>query len=152
MTTLIQKLRQILALRLTTNFTTTNLTATTTALSFNIGANEVWVVDVQLTAQCSSTGGMKYAVAAPAGATIEGWVYSSTTTITTLSYQRLTAIATLTATALHTVATTPAPDILRFTIVNAGTAGVVVIQAASVTSGQTTTVFAGSWLHAQRVA
>lgn len=152
MATLVQKLRQILALRLMTNFTTTNLTATSTALSFNIAANEVWVVDVQLTAQCSGTGGSKYAVAAPAGATIEGWVYSSTTTITTVSYQRLTAIATLNATSLHTVATTPAPDILRFTIVNGGTSGVVALQGASVTTGQTTTVFAGSWLRAQRVA
>jgi len=152
MAALVQTLRQFLALRLSSNFTTTNLTATSTALSFNIGANEVWIVDVQLTAQCSSTGGVKYAVTAPASATIEGWVYSSTSAIATLLYQRLTAINTLTTTALHTVATTPAPDIIRLTIVNSATPGVVAIQAASVTSGQTTTVFAGSWLRAQRVA
>ncbi len=152
MSTLVQKPRQFLAVRLAANFTTTATAAASTALSFQIAANEVWVVDVQITAQCSSTGGSKYAIAAPAGATIEGWIYSSTSAITTLSYQRLTAIATLNTTALHTVATTPAPDIIRFTIINGATVGTVAIQAASVTSGQTTTVFAGSWLRAQRVA
>ena len=69
--------------------------------------------------------------------------------ITTLSYQRLTAINTLTATAMHTVATTPAPDRIYFVVV-AGATGVVALQAASKTSGQTTTVFANSSLVAQR--
>jgi hypothetical protein len=149
---MIKRLREFLAVSLTANFTTTATAATSTALTFAIGANEVWVVDVQLTAQCSSTGGSKYAVAAPTGATIEGWIYSSLAAITTLSYQRLTAINTLNATALHTVATTPAPDVLRFTITNGSTAGAVTIQAASGTSGQTTTLFLGSALRAQRVS
>src|SRR5215469_7795096 len=139
-----QLLRQLLALRLTSNFTTTSTSAQPTALSFSIGDNEVWIVDCQITAQCSSTGGIAYAVAAPTGATIEGWVKSSTSAITTLSYQRLTAINTLTSTALHTVATTPAPDMIRFTITNGSTAGVVTIEVASKTSGQTTTLFLGS--------
>lgn len=152
MAALVQKLRQFLALRLTANFTTTNATATSTALSFNIAANEVWTVDVQLTAQCSSTGGVKFAVAAPTGATIEGWIYASSSSATTLLYQRLTAIGTLMAAAAYTVATTPAPGILRFTIVNGATAGQVTIQAASGVAAQTTTIFAGSWLQAQRVA
>lgn len=152
MASLVQKLRERFAVRLTTNFTTTATGATSTALTFNIAANEVWVVDVQLTTQCSSTGGVKYAISAPTGATIEGWIYSSTSAITTLSYQRLTAIATLNTTALHTVAATPAPDVIRFTIINGSTAGQVTIQAASVTSGQTTTIFTGSSLRAQRAA
>ena len=147
---LLQRLRERVAVSLLSNFTTTNLTATNTSLSFSIGPNETWTVDVQLTAQCSGPGGIKYSVAAPIGAGIEGWIYSSTNAILTLSYQRLVAIATLNATALHTVASTPAPDVLRFTITNGVTAGSVVIQAASVTSGQTTTVFAGSWLSARR--
>jgi hypothetical protein len=152
MAALVKRLREQVALSLANTFTTTNIIATSTGLVFNIGANEVWVVDVQLTAQCSSTGGVKYAVAAPAGATIEGWIYSSTSAITTLSYQRLTATNTLNTTALHTVATTPAPDIIRFVITNSSTAGAVTIQAASGTSGQTTTVFTGSSLVARRIA
>ena len=149
---MVNRLREWLAVRLSSNFTTTNATATSTALTFAIAANEVWVVDIQLTAQCSSTGGVKYAVAAPTGATIEGWLYSSTSAITTLSYQRFTAIGTLTSTLVHTVATTPAPDVIRFTITNAGTAGSVTIQAASGTSGQATTIFSGSSLVARRAA
>jgi hypothetical protein len=149
---MIKRLREFVATSLASTFTTTVVTATSTALSFNIKVGETWVVDVQVTAQCTSTGGTKYAISAPTGATIEGWIYSSTTAITTLSYQRLTAINTLNATALHTVATTPAPDVIRFTITNPTTAGVIAVQAASVTAGQITTLFTGSNLRAQRVA
>jgi hypothetical protein len=149
---LVKRLREFLAVRLAANFTTTVVAATSTALTFNIGPNEVWSVDVQITAQCSGNGGSKYAVAAPAGATIEGWIYSSTNAVTTLSYQRLTAVGALNATPLHTVTTTPAPDVIRFVITNGSTAGTVAIQAASVTAGQTTTLFLGSGLVAVRIA
>jgi type IV secretory pathway VirB6-like protein len=144
-------LRELLAVELAANFTTTLATAVATALTFQVQAGEVWIVDVQATTQCSATGGVKYAVAAPAASTIEGWVYSSGAAITTLVYQRLTAIGTLTATLLHTVATTPGPDVIRFVIV-AGATGAVTIQAASGTAGQTTTVFQGSSLSAIRAA
>lgn len=148
----LRQLRSFVALRLSSNFTTTSNSAQPTLLTFDIEANEVWIVDVQLTAQCSSTGGVKYAVAAPTGATIEGWVDSSGAAITTLVYQRLTAISTLTTTAMHTVATTPGGDKLRFTITNGSTAGSVTIQAASGTNTQTTTIFSGSSLVARRAA
>lgn len=149
---MVRRLREWVTAALVSNFTTTAATATATLLSFNVGVNEVWIVDVQLTAQCSSTGGVKYAVAAPTGATIEGWVYSSGAAILTLIYQRLTAIGTLTSTLVHTVATTPAPDMLRFTVTNGSTTGAVTVQAASGTPGQTTTIFAGASLTAHRVS
>ncbi len=149
---MVKRLREYLAVRLAANFTTTVVAATATTLTFNVGPNEVWFVDVQITAQCSAAGGSKYAVTAPAGATIEGWIYSSTGAILTLSYQRLVAINTLNATALHTVATTPGPDIIRFVVTNGATAGAVAIQAASVTAGQTTTLFQASGLEATRIA
>ena len=151
MPALVQRLREFAAARLAVNFTTTVVGATSTLLTFNVLPNEVWIVDAQLTTQCSGTGGMKYAVAAPALSTIEGWVKSSGAAILTLIYQRLVAIATLTATAMHTVATTPGPDTLRFTITAGANGGPVAIQAASVTAGQTTTIFAGSWISARRV-
>jgi hypothetical protein len=69
---LVKRLREALALQLAANFTTTVVAATSTALSFNVAANEVWVVDVQLTAQCSGVGGSKYSIATPAGADMEG--------------------------------------------------------------------------------
>lgn len=148
---MIKRLREWVA---STNavFTTTVVApATVGALNFAVVSGEKWVVECKLTTQCSGVGGVLYAVSAPAGSTIEGWVQSSTALITTLSYQRLTAINTLIATALHTVATTPGPDRIFFVVV-AGATGTVAIQAASVTAGQTTTVFANSSLIAQRAA
>jgi hypothetical protein len=147
----IQRLRESVRAFLSANFTTTVVTAGNTALTFQVISGEVWIVDVQLTVQCSGTGGVKIAIGAPAGSTIDGWYLSSLGAITTLSYQRLTAINTLTATATHTVATTPAPDVIRFTI-TAGATGAVTIQAASVTNGQTTTIFTRSALKAERAA
>ena len=149
---MLKRLREFLGVRLAANFTTTVVTATATGLTFSINANEVWAVDVQLTTQCSGIGGVKYEIAAPTGATIEGWVLSSGAAITTLVYQRITAINTLTATATHTVATTPGPDIIRFTVANGATVGAITIDLASVTAGQTTTVFALSSLTAIRIA
>ena len=131
---------------LTSNFTTTANTATSTNLTFPIAANEIWNVDIEITCQCSNTGGVKFAIAAPTGATIEGWILSSTGVITTPSYQRITAINTLNATAVHTVATTPGPDTIRFVVRNSTNAGNITLQAASGTNGQTTTIFANSCL------
>ncbi len=136
--------------RLNANATTTAVTATNTNLSFAMAANEVWEVEFQGTVQCSGIGGVKFAIGAPAGATIEGWIVSSTSAILTKSEQRVNAINTLSATALHTVATTPGSDTLKFTIVNGSTAGNCVLQIASVTSGQTTTVSLGSYWKARR--
>jgi len=148
---LVQRLRESVRAFLAANFTTTVVTATSTLLTFQVVSGEVWIVDVQMTVQCSGTGGVKVAVGAPAGSTVEGWYLSSLGAITTLSYQRITAINTLTATATHTVATTPTPDVMRFTI-TAGATGAVSVQAASVTNGQTTTIFTRSSLKAERAA
>ena len=135
-------------IRLSSNFTTTVNTSTATNLSFNMATGEVWIVEVNITAQCSSTGGVKYAIAAPAGSVVEGWLFSSTSALTTLSHQRITAINTLTTTAVHTIANTPAPDRISFTIVCGGTGGTCSINAASGTAAQTTTLFANSSLTA----
>lgn len=148
---MLKRLREWAAYASATFTTTATAAANVSTLQFPVAAGEVWVVECQLTAQCSGTGGVAYAIAAPAGSTIEGWVLSSTSTITTLSYQRITAINTLTTTAVHTVATTPAPDRVVFTI-TAGATGTVALQAASKTSGQTTTVFANASMVAQRAA
>ena len=113
-----------------------------------MATGEVWIVEVNITAQCSSTGGVKYAIAAPAGSVVEGWLFSSTSALTTLSHQRITAINTLTTTAVHTIANTTAPDRISFTIVCGGTGGTCSINAASGTAAQTTTLFANSSLTA----
>lgn len=134
---------------LTSNFTTTVVTATPTAFTWPVVDAERWDLECNLTTQCSSTGGSKYSISAPATSTIEGWIMASTSAITTLSYQRITAISTLNATATHTVATTPGPDKIHARIVVVGS-GSITLNAASVTNGQTTTIFAGSFCRARR--
>lgn len=151
MALVLKKLRERVEAFLSANFTTTLATAVSTNLTFQALANEVWVVDVQMTVQCSAAGGVKLAIGAPAGATVEGWFYSSGAAILTLIYQRITAINTLLATLTHTVATTPAGDVVRFLVTIGATPGAVTIQLASGTAGQTTTAFAGSWMKARRV-
>lgn len=137
---------------LSANYTNATTTETATNLSFAIAANEVWLVQVQFTWQCSSTGGSKCQINAPTGATIEGWFEGSTSSITTLTYQRITAINSLTGTAANTVATTPSPGYIWVRIKNSSTAGTVSFGAASVTSTQTTTIFAGATLIAFKMA
>jgi hypothetical protein len=129
---------------LSANATTTIATNTNTNLTFTIGVSEVWLLQFSLTAQCSSTGGVKYQITAPVGATVEGWIESSTSTITTFTYQRITAINTLNGTATHTVATTPGADYIWVRVKNSTTAGTCGLGFASVTATQTSTIFAGS--------
>lgn len=136
---------------LAANYTNATTSQVATNLSFAIAANEVWLMQVQFTAQCSSTGGSKFQINAPTGATIEGWYEGTTSSLTALTYQRITAINTLTGTASNTVATTPAPGYIWVRIKNSSTAGTVSFGAASVTSTQTTTVFAGAVLTAFKV-
>lgn len=132
------------------NATSTIVTNTNTNLGFVIGANEVWIMELSLSAQCSGTGGSKFQISAPTGATIEGWYQGTTTGLTVFTYQRITAINTLTGTAAHTVATTPAPDTILVRIKNGATPGTVSLGFASVTAGQTTTIFAGSFMRAYK--
>lgn len=136
---------------LSANATSTLATNTDTNLSFAIAANEVWEVEIEFTGQCSGTGGSKFQISAPAGCTIEGWYYGTTTTITTFTNQRITAINTLTGTAAMTVATTPAPNIIWVRVKNSSTAGNIKLGFASGTAAQTTTIFAGAKMIAQKV-
>lgn len=135
---------------LNSNFTTTLATAVSTALTVRVKNGEKWKIEFDGTVQCSSTGGVKFAIATPGGSTVEGWLDSSTSAITTLSKQRITAGNTLTGTATHTVATTPGPDRIVATV-TAGADGAITIQAASNTASQTTTIFAGATLKATRL-
>jgi hypothetical protein len=136
---------------LLSNATTTATTNTNTNLSFSAAANELWVLELNWTAQCSSTGGSKFQITAPTGSTVEGWYQGTTAAVTTLTNQRITAINTLTATAAHTVATTPAPDRICVRVKVGATPGTIALGFASVTAAQTTTIFAGASMRAFKV-
>lgn len=144
-------LGNIPSMKLNANYTNSTVTAANTTLQFYAQPGEVFKIEFNGTTQCSGIGGSKYQITAPAGATVEGWLYSSAAAITTLSYQRIVAINTLNATATHTVATTPGPDRIVATVTIGATGGVVAIAAASVTAAQITTIFAGSSLTARKV-
>ena len=126
------------------NAITTIVANTNTLLSFSAAINEVWLIEINMTVQCSGVGGSKFQITAPTGATVEGWVDSTGAAITTMVRQRITAINTLNATAMHTVANIPAPDFIWARVKMSTTAGNISLGFASVTAGQTTTIFAGA--------
>lgn len=138
-------------LSLAANFTTTSTSATSTNLAFPIRAGETWILEFDGIMQCSSTGGCAYAIGAPGGTTVTGWLDSTTSGINSRSVEQITVPNSLTTTAVHTVATTPTTDRLVATV-TAVADGNITIQAASVTSMQTTTIFAGATLRARRAA
>ena len=126
--------------------------ATSTYLQFTMSANESWKFQAHLTVYCQGAGGMKYSISAPTGATMEAWLYSSTTALTTLSYQRMTTIgmATYTSTAVHTTAALIGNDRIEGILQNGATPGTFSINFASVTTGITSSIFPNSSLMVQR--
>jgi hypothetical protein len=136
------------ALALGADFTTSDDRATPTALTFPVKSGEVWAIDLLATAQCDGADGSRYAVAAPAGSTVEGWLDSTADSLATRALEHLT--DTVLTAPVHTVANKPAPDRISATV-KAGADGAITIQAASLTNGQTTTIAAGATLRARRV-
>lgn len=134
-----------LGVRLTSDFTTTLATNTDTGLSFAVAANEVWMIDIQLTLT-SPAAGTRIQITTPASATVEGWALlgAATSVINT----RLTAINTLTT---ITTAAATTSVIVRVLVANSSNAGTIALGACSVTATQTTTILAKSFLMAQRV-
>jgi hypothetical protein len=137
--------------RLAANYTNATAALTNVGLGWAIGANEVWTSEFNLSGQCSGAGGTKFAITVPAGATIEAECLGITTGVTAVTSSRITASGAATAQTFYVVATVPGPVWIRVTVVNGATAGAVALQAESVTSGQTTTLFAGSYCTARPV-
>ena len=125
-----------------------------TPLSFTMQAGETWMCNAYLTAQASNARGMVYAISSSAGtvADVEGWVYGVLNSITTLSRQRLTAVNTKIGTLIHTQANTPGPDEIQLCIINPSVATTISIAVAVSNTGDTVTVFRGSYIHARKIA
>jgi hypothetical protein len=131
------------AVYLTSNFTTTNITATNTNLTFAIAANEKFIVDIEGTcSKAISTTGLKFAIAAPAGCTISGVQYGGGATLVAPVPSVISAINTLGATLATGIGVT-VPFRIHVTVINSSTAGNITLQCASVTSN-TATVYAGA--------
>lgn len=138
--------------RLAANYTNATTSLTNVGLGFAIGANENWTGEFNLSGQCSGTGGTKFAITVPAGATIEAECLGITSAVTAITSSRITASGAATTQTFYVASAVPGPVWIRFTVVNGSTAGAVQLQAESVTSGQTTTIFAGSYLTCRPVS
>ena len=129
---------------LTSDFTTSSVTPVSTNLTFAIGANAVFVVDVYGTCKkATSATGLKFAIAAPSGCVIKGFQLGGGATLAAaLVPSLITAINTL-GTALATGTNIEVAFALHFRVVNGATPGSITLQAATVTSN-VATVFAGA--------
>lgn len=134
---------------LTSDFTTTSATAQSTALTFPVRDGERWLVEFWGFAGCSTADGMKYAIGAPSGSTIDGILDSSLGSSTTDARVAITAVNTLTS-AVHTVAGGERDDYINARLTISGS-GSVTIQVASTTGGDTTTLRDLACLRAMRM-
>lgn len=136
---------------LSSDFTTTNATATSTNLTFAVTDSDIWLITFWLVWQTTDSNGQNFAIAAPSGATIECIGKGNATSATTWRYARVTAINTLTTVnyANFSPQLTPLYGFARVKM--SGTSGSITIQGANVTAGQTLTIKAGSYIDAKRV-
>jgi hypothetical protein len=129
---------------LTSNVTTSSVTAVTTGLTFPIAANEVFAVDVYGTcSKATSATGLKFAVTGPVSCAVKGFQLGGGATLAAaLVPSLITTISTL-GTVLATGTNIEVCFALHFRVVNGANAGSIVISFATVTSN-VATVYAGT--------
>jgi hypothetical protein len=144
------------AKRKTADQTSIIATATDCAdLTFAIGAGETWAFAFDIAQSCDNTGGVKFALTAPSGATLTANVVSCGAAIDTPARARITASGTLTI-AFNTFANATNAGAggtrITGTVFNDATAGNVTLQFAAGTATQTATVWAGASVVAHKVS
>lgn len=128
---------------LSSDATTTNLTATNTNLTFPIAANETWRIMVAGTAKNSTTGQVKIAIAAPTGCTMRGIVNGGGATMGSSTVnQALNAVNTLSA-GFATGNNVEVAFRFEGVVVNGANAGSITLQFAAGTTG-TATIYNGT--------
>lgn len=132
------------------DYTTTEATAQTTPLSVTVAKGDIWHVEFWGLAGCSTVNGMKYALKAPVGSTVSGTLHSSLGSATTLAYSTVSAPNTLSS-AVHTVAGGLRGDWMTARV-RVAADGVIAIQVASNTAGDTTTLGALATMRLTRTA
>lgn len=138
--------------RTTADRTTTSSTqGDVTDMSFAIGASETWAVEWFLSTQCSSTGGIRFAITVPSGATFRGVAEGTAASVTARTTSTLVTSGTAPAINFNNANFNGSVRITAV-IVNSTTEGTVQLQFASTTAGQTSTVYANSSQVARRVA
>lgn len=121
-----------------------------TGASFAVGANQVWEATFYLHCTSTGTGGQKYLVTAPSGATISKLSWGPSTAISNMRSAYTSGGAEGTAYS-NTAAIADFPALVHATITTAATAGTVQLQIANVTNGESQSVDDGS-LRATRIS
>jgi hypothetical protein len=121
------------------NVTTTSATAVdvTGLVTPTLPANSTWSFEIYLTVTCSGTGGLRFGFTAPSGADGALFIDGTVTTITT--YQQTSTAGALSAPAINRAAMSSLGKLYGRVIIGAN-AGVVQLQFASATGGQTSTI------------
>lgn len=131
--------------------TTSNTAANVNNMAFDIGANEVWSFEFFMQNGCSSTGGVKWAITTPAGASFIAVADGMSTSATGRTSSIMTVSGTLSI-AFNAVALQTGFTRITGTVGNGGTAGTIHLEVASGSSGQTTTVYGNSYMVARRIS
>lgn len=136
---------------LSANRTTTVTTAAdVTDMAFAIPASQTWTAEFNLQHGCDNTGGVKYAISVPVGATFRAVVEGNETS-TSRGMAVLVVSDTLSAQAFNIVNTASGYAKVTLGIVNGATAGTVQLRFASGVDTQTSTVYANSYLTARKI-
>lgn len=137
--------------RVTSDRTTTVITAgNVTDMSFAVPASENWGFEFFLSNGCNGTGGIKWAITVPSGATFRAVADGSAASATARTSAIMTVSGTLT---IAFNAAVLATGFTRITgaVANSTTAGTVQLQFASTTATQTSTVYTNSLMTAQKL-
>lgn len=120
-----------------------------TGMSFAVGANQTYVVQINLFTGMDNTGGSKFAINGPTGATMRFWAFGVNTGSTTYRGESITALNTLSG-AFGALSSAALWVQITGLFVTSSTTGTFQLRYASTTNTQTTSVFAKSWIRAQR--
>lgn len=137
--------------RVTSTLTTTSTTAVSiTGLTWTQGASEDWYFRAQLfTTVAAGVNGIRFAITAPAGSTIQWGVAGTGGSLTSSQYEDSTSLATLTTNNWNSVAFNG--NVQIFGVVHtAGTSGAVQLQYAAVLNTSLVTIYADSFLLASK--
>lgn len=126
-----------------------------TDLSFVMAANEVFAFCFDIAQSCNNTGGVKFAITVPSGATLTANATGIGASVGVPTSSRITTSGTLTSafnTLNNTGNATAGWTRISGTVLNSTTAGTVALQFAAGTATQSAVVYAGSSLVAHKVS
>lgn len=121
-------------------------------LTFPVQASKKYRLTGVLLTGCDNTGGIRFDINGPASTTVTGGIIGTGTALTNTGSTSITALTTFgSGTAFNKVPNNGGTAYLNILISTSSTAGNITVGFSSVTAGQKTTVFAGSFLELKEV-